>query len=110
MARQLVLGDVPLLEEGPHRVRAGRSLARRHERRERGHAGGVERREGAVHEVRRFREVGDVAALVEHVEGGDAAHAATALQAECALFVTNDTDFRRVDGLPVTILDDLLAD
>jgi len=38
----------------------------------------------------------------------DALHAATALQAECALFITNDADFRRVEGLPVTILDDLL--
>jgi len=39
----------------------------------------------------------------------DALHAATALQAGCALFITNDADFRRVDGLPVTILDDLLT-
>ena len=39
----------------------------------------------------------------------DALHAATALQAGCALFITNDADFRRVDGLPATILDDLLA-
>ena len=38
----------------------------------------------------------------------DALHAVTALQAECTLFITNDTDFRRVDDLPVTILDDLL--
>ena len=38
----------------------------------------------------------------------DAIHAATALQAGCSLFVTNDTDFRRVDGLPVAVLDDLL--
>ena len=38
----------------------------------------------------------------------DALHAVTALQAECALFITNDPDFRRVDELPVTILDDLL--
>lgn len=38
----------------------------------------------------------------------DALHAATALQAECALFITNDTDFRRVEGLPVIVLDDLL--
>lgn len=38
----------------------------------------------------------------------DALHAATALQAGCALFVTNDTDFRRVQGLPVIVLDDLL--
>ena len=38
----------------------------------------------------------------------DALHAATALQAGCALFVTNDTDFHRVQGLPVVVLDDLL--
>ena len=38
----------------------------------------------------------------------DALHAATALSAGCAIFITNDTDFRRVEGLPVTILDDLL--
>ncbi len=39
----------------------------------------------------------------------DALHAATALRAGCALFITNDTDFRRVDGLPIVVLDDLLA-
>ena len=38
----------------------------------------------------------------------DALHAATALHAGCDLFVTNDTDFRRVPGLPVVMLDDLL--
>lgn len=38
----------------------------------------------------------------------DALHAATALQAECTLFVTNDNRFRRVEGLPVAVLDDLL--
>ncbi len=37
----------------------------------------------------------------------DALHAATALRAGCALFVTNDTDFRRVEGLPIVVLDDL---
>ena len=40
----------------------------------------------------------------------DALHAATALRAGCALFVTNDTDFRRVRDLPVVVLDDLVAE
>lgn len=40
----------------------------------------------------------------------DALHAATALSAGCALFITNDTDFRRVEGLPIVVLDDLLAE
>ena len=40
----------------------------------------------------------------------DALHAVTALEAECALFLTNDADFRRVPGLPVAVLDDLLED
>ena len=40
----------------------------------------------------------------------DALHAATALRANCALFITNDTDFRRIQGLPAVILDDLLAE
>ena len=38
----------------------------------------------------------------------DALHAATALGAGCAAFITNDTDFRRVDDLPVVVLDDLV--
>ena len=38
----------------------------------------------------------------------DAVHAATALSAGCALFITNDTDFRSVEGLPVVVLDDLV--
>jgi predicted nucleic acid-binding protein len=38
----------------------------------------------------------------------DALHAATAQDAVCALFVTNDAAFRGVAGLPVVILDDLL--
>ena len=40
----------------------------------------------------------------------DALHAATALSAGCTLFVTNDADFRRVEGLPIVVLDDLLAE
>ena len=42
------------------------------------------------------------------LQTSDALHAATAFRADCALFITNDTDFRRVRGLPVVILDDLL--
>ena len=38
----------------------------------------------------------------------DALHAATALRAGCTAFITNDTDFRRVEGLPVVVLDDLV--
>ena len=37
----------------------------------------------------------------------DALHAATALNAECTLFVTNDEDFRRVESLPIVVLNDL---
>ena len=44
------------------------------------------------------------------LETPDAIHAATALGAACALFVTNDSDFRRVQDLPVAVLDDLLAE
>ena len=40
----------------------------------------------------------------------DALHAATALRAGCVAFITNDTDFRRVQGLPVVVLDDLLTE
>ncbi len=38
----------------------------------------------------------------------DAIHAATALLAGCALFVTNDNAFRRVPGLPVALLSEAL--
>lgn len=39
----------------------------------------------------------------------DAIHAATALRARCALFVTNDAAFRRVPGVTVAVLDDYLT-
>jgi len=39
----------------------------------------------------------------------DALHAATALESGCALFVTNDTGFRRVPSLPVVVLSELLG-
>ena len=38
----------------------------------------------------------------------DALHAATALRSDCTAFITNDTGFRRVKGLPVVVLDDLV--
>ena len=37
----------------------------------------------------------------------DALHAATSIQERCSLFVTNDSAFRRVPGLPVVVLDEL---
>jgi predicted nucleic acid-binding protein len=39
----------------------------------------------------------------------DALHAATAMNAGCVLFVTNDAGFRSVAGLPLVILSDLLT-
>lgn len=39
----------------------------------------------------------------------DALHAATAQQAACVLFVTNDAGFRGMVSLPLVILDDLLT-
>ena len=38
----------------------------------------------------------------------DALHAATALSEGYVLFITNDSDFRRVANLPVVVLDDLI--
>jgi predicted nucleic acid-binding protein len=38
----------------------------------------------------------------------DALHAATAMNAGCALFITNDAGFRNMAGLPLVILSDLL--
>ena len=39
----------------------------------------------------------------------DALHAATGLASGCALFLTNDTAFQRVPGLPVTVLSEVIA-
>ena len=38
----------------------------------------------------------------------DALHAATALSTGSVLFITNDADFRRVQSLPIVVLDDLV--
>ena len=40
----------------------------------------------------------------------DSLHAASALRAGCNLFITNDSDFRRVADLPVVVLKDLLTE
>lgn len=39
----------------------------------------------------------------------DALHAATALQAGCDLFITNDPVFRRVSGIEIIVLNELLS-
>lgn len=39
----------------------------------------------------------------------DAIHSATALDAGCTLFLTNDSGFRNVSNLPVVILSEVLA-
>lgn len=59
--------------------------------------------EGILREAARLR------ALIPGLRTPDAIHAATSLYHRCALFVTNDIGFRRVLGLAVTILDDVLA-
>jgi predicted nucleic acid-binding protein len=56
-----------------------------------------------------LREAARLRASIPGLKSPDAIHAATALQLSCALFVTNDTGFRRVPGLPIALLDDLLA-
>ena len=40
----------------------------------------------------------------------DSLHAASAIHAECNLFITNDTDFRRVPDLPVVVLKDFIVE
>ena len=40
----------------------------------------------------------------------DSIHAATALSAQCNAFLTNDKGFSRVAGLPIQVLDSILAE
>lgn len=61
--------------------------------------------------VQATRELWEDAARLRAETGlklADALHAATAQGSGCELFVTNDADFRRVQGLTVAVLDDLL--
>ena len=58
-------------------------------------------------------EVAELAAQVRASTGlktPDALHAATALHANCARFITNDAAFRRVQGLPTIVLDDFVEE
>ena len=68
---------------------------------------------GAVRLLEASYEVFEEAAGIRAETGlktPDAIHAATAIRAECGLFITNDTDFRRVQELPVVVLDDLFTE
>lgn len=55
-----------------------------------------------------LREAARLRAAVPALRTPDAIHAATALVLGCALFVTNDTGFRRIPALPIVLLDNLL--
>ena len=56
-----------------------------------------------------LREAARLRATIPGLRTPDAIHAATALLAGCALFLTNDKGFKRIPGLPCTILDDIIA-
>jgi predicted nucleic acid-binding protein len=56
-----------------------------------------------------LREAARLRALTPGLRTPDALHAATALLERCALFLTNDTGFRRVTGLPLAVLKDALT-
>ena len=56
-----------------------------------------------------LREAARLRAAIAGLKTPDAIHAATALLHGCTLFVSNDAGFRRVPGLPLVLLDDVLA-
>lgn len=56
-----------------------------------------------------LREAARLRATIPALKTPDAIHAATALLHGCALFVTNDVGFRRVPGLSLAILDEIIA-
>lgn len=54
----------------------------------------------------------EAARLRAHTPGlrtPDALHAATAFLSNCSLFFTNDTGFRRIPELPLTLLSEVVA-
>jgi predicted nucleic acid-binding protein len=56
-----------------------------------------------------LREAARIRAAIPALRTPDALHAATAALHPSALFITNDPDFRKVPGLPVVVLSDLLT-
>ena len=56
-----------------------------------------------------LREAARLRATIPGLRTPDAIHASTARHGPCSMFLTNDRGFRRIPGLPVTVLDDVLA-
>jgi predicted nucleic acid-binding protein len=56
-----------------------------------------------------LREAARLRAAIPGLRTPDAIHAATALLSACALFLTNDSGFKRIPGLLVAVLDDVIA-
>lgn len=56
-----------------------------------------------------LREAARYRAAAPTLRTPDALHAATAVISGCVLFLTNDSHFRRVPGLPLSILRDALS-
>lgn len=56
-----------------------------------------------------LREAARLRATIPALRTPDALHAATALLSGSVLFLTNDTGFRRIPGLSLTVLRDLLV-
>jgi len=56
-----------------------------------------------------LREAARLRATIPGLRTPDAIHAATARRDPCAMFLTNDRGFRRIPGLPLTVLDYVLA-
>ena len=56
-----------------------------------------------------LREAARHRAATRKLKTPDAIHLATALQHRCVQFVTNDLAFRAATGVPVVVLDDVLA-
>lgn len=55
-----------------------------------------------------LREAARLRATIPALRTPDALHAATALQSGCAMFLSNDSGFRRVPDLPLVVLSDVL--